>query len=63
MSVISDEESFYNDIRYMFTRQFDEEISNKVIKKLRKNVKKLTQQNSNVHDYKIKKIISKKKNL
>jgi len=56
MSSNSDENSVYDDIRHILTTQYDEEISNKVMKKLQKNLKKLTQQNSNIHNDNKKKI-------
>lgn len=61
----TDDKELYDDLRQIISRKYDDEISNKVIKKLRKNLKKLTRQNRNGHgslaESTIKKIISKKK--
>ena len=64
MSSNSDKKSVYDDIHHILLREYDEEISNKVMKKLQKNLKKLTQQNSNIHNdnkkQKIEKITKRK---
>ena len=38
MTLNTDEKLFFNDIQSMITRQYDEDISNKVMKKLRRNI-------------------------
>ena len=61
----TDDKELYDDLRHLISPKYNDEISNKVIKKLRKNLKKLTRQNGNGHgslaESTIKKIISKKK--
>lgn len=63
MTLNTDEKLFFNDIQSMITRQYDEDISNKVMKKLRKSVKKLTRQNPNTSNNNPKLDIGKNKNI